>query len=129
MPSATSVSETSNNRIFDLKALTAGAISPAVMLALPRCRIAAVPGAGATVLVFKSASPPSLIAADAAAGRLTYANFNGGDLSTLSSNWAKWSTGNVTAYGTEGTIDGTAWSAVIAISTGGTANLEIVQTP
>ena len=92
-------------------------------------RIAAVPGAGATVRVFKSASPPSLIAADAAAGRLTYANFNGGDLSTLSSNWSEWSTGSVTTYGTEGTIDGSAWSAVIAISTGGTANLEIVQTP
>lgn len=129
MPSATSVSETSNNRIFDLKALAAGAISQAVTLALPRCRIAAVPGSGATVKVFKSASPPSLIAADAAAGRLTYANFNGGDLSTLSSNWALWAAGSATNYATEGTIDGSAWSAVIAISTGGTANLEIVQTP
>ncbi len=130
MPSASDVSGTAGNNLPTLKAIAPGTISGAVLLVMPRCRITAHPGAGATVKVFKSSSPHSLISADAAAGRLSYANFNSGDLSTLSSNWVLWASGSATAPMSEGTVDGSGWTGVIAISTGGaTSNVEIVQTP
>ena len=131
MPSGSDVTGTmAGNNIPDLRAIAAGAISGAILIVLPKCRITVHPGAGATVKVFKSSSPHSLINADAAAGRLSYANFNGGDLSTLSSNWLLWASGATTAAISEGTMDGAGWTGVIAISTGGsTSNVEIVQTP
>ena len=131
MPSGSDVTGTmAGNNIPDLRAIAAGAISGAILLVLPKCRITVHPGAGATVKVFKSSSPHSLINADAAAGRLSYANFNSGDLSTLSSNWLLWASGATTAAISEGTMDGAGWTGVIAISTGGSmSNVEIVQTP
>ena len=131
MPSGSDVTGTmAGNNIPDLRAIAAGAISGAILIVLPKCRITVHPGAGATVKVFKSSSPHSLINADAAAGRLSYANFNGGDLSTLSSNWLLWAPGAVTTADSEGVIDNAGWTAVIAISTAGAvSNLEVVQTP
>ena len=120
MPSGTNVTATVGNHIQDLRVIAAGEISGAVLIVKPRARLSVYPGAGATVT----------ISADATAGRLTYANFNGGDLSTLSSNWVMWAKGGITAADTEGPGENSAWTSFIAISTGGAAsNVEIVQTP
>ncbi|TFZ81181.1 hypothetical protein [Candidatus Macondimonas diazotrophica] len=130
MPSGTNVTATVGNHIQDLRVIAAGEISGAVLIVKPRARLSVYPGAGATVTIYKSSSPHSLISADATAGRLTYANFNGGDLSTLSSNWVMWAKGGITAADTEGPGENSAWTSFIAISTGGAAsNVEIVQTP
>lgn len=130
MPSASNADSQTGQQIQTLRAIAAGAICPPVLIVRPRARLTAVPGAGATMRVFKSSSPMSLIQADIDAGRISYANFNGGDLSTLSSNWALWAPGAVTTQTSEGPGDNAGWSAFVAISTSGSAsNFEVVQTP
>lgn len=111
--------------------ITAGGITDAIRLDRP-VRINALPRSGATIRVFKSSSAWPDIQADIDAGRLTYANFNGGNLSTLSSNWFEWATGPVTYSASvparsESQIDAAGWSAVLAISTGADANLEVIE--
>ena len=131
MPTGTLTSQAVGERILDLVPIAANAISTPVLIQRANARISVHPSASATVRVYKSSSPHSLIVADQAAGRLSYANFNSGDLSTLSSNWVLWASGGVTVPSTEGQQDSSGWTAVIATATGGsgTSNLEVVQDP
>lgn len=131
MPTGTLTSQAVGERILDLVPIAANAISTPVLIQRANARISVHPSASATVRVYKSTSPASLITADQSAGRLSYANFNGGDLSTLSSNWVLWASGGVTVPSTEGQQDSSGWTAVIATATGGsgTSNLEVVQDP
>ena len=104
-----------------------GGITAPIYSVFGQMRITVRPGSGATVRVFKSSSPESDVQADYAAGKLSYANFNAGTLSTLDSGWFEWATGPTTVAATEGVEDGDKWSAVVAISTGGSAVLEVIE--
>ncbi len=109
------------------RAIASNGISPAITVLKRNCRISVHTGAGATARVYKSSSPIALIEADRAAGKLTYAIFNSGDLSTLQSNWFLWSKGARTAPDSEGDIDSGLWTGVLCTSTGGTSSLEVIQ--
>lgn len=88
-------------------------------------RINAIPASGATMQVFKTSSPWTDVVADLNAYLLTYANFNAGNLASLSTNWWLWASGAVTTPKSESTLDGSGFTAVLAISTGGTGVLEV----
>lgn len=106
-----------------------GGISPLVLLGQVAARISVTPGSGgATVRVFKSVSPYQVLFQDQAAGKFTYAAFNT-DSYTGNAQWYEWYSTGVTTPTTEGARDGALFTAVIAISTGGSgaSTLEVVE--
>lgn len=58
--------------------IAANAISSLIRAKSGKMRVVARPGSGATMRVFKSSSADPSLTADAAAGLLSYANFNPG---------------------------------------------------